>query len=84
MTECLLVCRSQTYAQRTQRALERAGLRSHITRNKPRDDDRGCGHAVKIPEGSLERALELLHERDLMPQKILTVLEDGSVQERQS
>jgi cation transport regulator ChaC len=84
MTECLLVCRSLTYAQRTHRALERAGLRAYITRVKPNETvDGGCGYAVRIPENSLTRAWELLEERDLLPQKIYTVLEDGRYQEKQ-
>jgi hypothetical protein len=83
VTDCLLVCRSLTYAQRTQRALERAGLRAYITRIKPNETDDGCGYAVRVPEANLARAAEILHERGLMPQKIYTVNEDGNYRERQ-
>jgi hypothetical protein len=82
VTDCLLVCRSLTYAQRTHRALGRSGLRAHITRIKPNETDEGCGYAVRIPEDSLSRAEEILQEHGLMPQKIYTVNDDGNYRER--
>ncbi len=81
MTDCLMVSRSLTYAQRTARALERAGLRGHIAKIKPEPGEEGCIYAVRTAEKTLTQALELLSQRDLKPQRVFCILSDGSYKE---
>ena len=70
MEHYLIVARSVTYAQRMQRALARAGLRSRIFR-APRDlTDRGCAYAVQIQAGDLAAALTVLHREGLDPVQV--------------
>ena len=70
MEHYLIIARSVTYAQRMQRTLARAGVRSRIFR-APRDlTDRGCAYAVQIAEGDLTPALRALHAGSLDPVQI--------------
>ena len=70
MEHYLIIARSVTYAQRMQRALARAGLRSRVFR-APRDlTDLGCAYAVRIAEGDLPAALKALHRESLDPVQI--------------
>ena len=66
----LILARSVTYAQRMQRALERAGLRCQIYR-APRDlADLGCAYAVQLAAADLKTALIALHREALDPVQI--------------
>ena len=44
MVYYLIVCRSLTYAQRTEVALKRAGITTHILRSPKVIDSEGCSH----------------------------------------
>ncbi len=66
----LILARSVTYAQRMQRALERAGIRSRIFR-APRDlTDAGCAYALRLGVRDLREALTVLHEAGLDPLQV--------------
>ena len=70
MEHYLIIARSVTYAQRMQRILARAGVRSRIFR-APRDlTDRGCAYAVQIAEGDLTAALTALRGASMDPAEI--------------
>lgn len=63
----LILARSVTYAQRMQRTLGRAGIRSHIFR-APRDlTNLGCAYAVRVAVNDLSQALIALHRESLDP-----------------
>lgn len=80
MEHYLIIARSVTYAQRMQRALARAGLRSRIFR-APRDlTDRGCAYAVQIAAGDLSAALPVLRGEALDPVSIF-LSQRGTFQE---
>lgn len=80
MEHYLIIARSVTYAQRMQRALARAGLRSRIFR-APRDlTDRGCAYAVQIAAGDLSAALPVLRGEALDPVQIF-LSQRGTFQE---
>ena len=67
----LILARSVTYAQRMQRALNRAGIRSQLFR-APRDlTDLGCAYVVRISPYDLGAALPLLRRLGLGPQRIV-------------
>ena len=66
----LIIARSVTYAQRMQRALARAGIRSQIFR-APRDlTELGCAYAVQISVPDLPAALTAIHRERLDPDQI--------------
>lgn len=77
----LIVCRSLTYAQRTERALARAGISAHILRAPKAVDGEGCSHAVKVSERNLSAALTTLARVALSPKRIFVVYGDGSYKE---
>ena len=61
----LILARSVTYAQRMQRALNRAGIRSQLFR-APRDlTDLGCAYVVRVGPGDLHMALPVLNREGL-------------------
>ena len=73
----LLVCRSLTYAQRSQRVLERAGIRAiitRITRDAVRD---GCGYSLKIRADELDNAIGALRKAGVPPRNVLGVTFGG-------
>lgn len=65
MDDYLILARSVTYAQRMQKALSRAGVRSQIYR-APRDlTDLGCAYVVRVGPGDLHMALPVLNREGL-------------------
>ena len=77
----LILARSVTYAQRMQRALNRAGIRSQLFR-APRDlTDLGCAYAVQIQAADLSRALTALHRASLDPVQIFMTQQKGLYRE---
>ena len=73
----LILARSVTYAQRMQRALNRAGIRSQLFR-APRDlTDLGCAYLVRIRPNDLAAALR---REGLGPLRIY-VQRGGDIQE---
>lgn len=76
----LILARSVTYAQRMQRAVNRAGIRSQLFR-APRDlTDLGCAYVVRISPYDLGAALPLLRREGLGPLRIY-VQRGGDIQE---
>lgn len=70
MEHYLILARSVTYAQRMQRALDRAGIRCQIYR-APRDlTDSGCAYVLRIAIADLSRALIAIHKESLGPVQI--------------
>ena len=67
MVYYLIVCRSLTYAQRTELALDRAGITAHIMRSPKVIDSEGCSHSVKVSERNLAPALVVLARAGLSP-----------------
>ena len=81
MVYYLIVCRSLTYAQRTQTALERAGIMAHILRSPKIIDSEGCSHSVKVAERNLAPALVALAKAGLSPKRVFIMASDGSYKE---
>lgn len=70
MEHYLILARSVTYAQRMQRALDKAGIRSQISR-APRDlTDLGCAYALRLAAADLPQALAIIHREALDPIQI--------------
>lgn len=81
MVYYLIICRSLTYAQRTARALERAGISVYITRTPRAIAGEGCSHAVKVSERRLSEAMRVLSRVGMSPQRLFVLESDGSYRE---
>ena len=77
----LLVCRSLTYAQRSARVLERAGIKSMIIRTTKDVTRDGCGYSLKIRSEILYSALSALQSAGLPPRNVLGLTYDGKTAE---
>ena len=70
MEHYLILARSVTYAQRMQRALEKAGIRCQIFR-APRDlTDLGCAYVLRLAVADLPQALIVIHREGWDPVQI--------------
>ena len=81
MVYYLIVCRSLTYAQRTARVLERAGISGSIMRAPKLISGEGCSHCVKVAERWLAPALKVLNREGLGPKRVFLQNEEGSYSE---
>ena len=80
MEHYIILARSVTYAQRMQKSLGRAGIRSYIFR-PPRDlTDMGCAYAVRIAISDLPEARAALQRDGLNPVQIFS-FQNGLYQE---
>lgn len=81
MVYYLIVCRSLTYAQRTAKVLERAGITSYIIRTPKNIAKEGCGHGVKVAQKNLDMALVHLKRAELSPKQLYITFGDNSYRE---
>lgn len=81
MVYYLFICRSLTYAQRTARVLERAGMTGHVMRTPKLISKEGCNHCVKISEQKLTDALKLLQREGMTPKQVYLQNADGAYRE---
>lgn len=76
-----IVCRSLTYAQRTETALKKDGIRGSVLRTPKTISTSGCSYAVRIPENQLSRALARMNQEGLSPVRIFLGEADGEFRE---
>ena len=70
MDHDLILARSVTYAQRMQKALDRAGIASRVYR-APRDlTNLGCAYALRVAPRDAPDALSVLRRENLNPVQI--------------
>ena len=81
MLQYLIMCRSLTYAQRSARALERAGITAVVTRAPQGAATNGCAYCVKLSERRMPDALRVLKNTGLSPGRILLYQKDHSFRE---
>lgn len=72
-----MIARSVTYAQRMERTLLAAGIRTRIFRAPGELSNLGCAYAVEVRGGALRAALSILRSAGLYPVK-LYLLQQGS------
>lgn len=77
----LIICRSLTYAQRTAKTLERAGITAILTKTPQNISVEGCGYCVKVSEKRLADALVALKNEELTPRRIFVLFSDGHYSE---
>lgn len=77
----LFMCRSLTYAQRTAKALERAGIAASVIRAPKAVSAKGCAYCAAVSERNGARALDILEKAGLKPERVYRKGQDGSVRE---
>lgn len=80
MKSYFITFRSVTYAQRSEQALSRAGVRTRLRRTPRWMEERGCGYGVEAALGSLGEGLELLR-RQQIPWKRTWLMKPGGEME---
>lgn len=81
MVYYLIICRSLTYAQRTVRILERAGISGHVMKTPRSISKEGCNYCVKISEQRLTDSLKVLRREGMAPKQIYLQNADGAYRE---
>ena len=81
MIHYLIICRSLTYAQRTARVLERAGITAIVMRPPMEISGDGCRYCVKVSEKRISAALIALNNANVIRGKIYMLKDDGSSSE---
>ncbi len=77
MNGCIIILRSVTYAQRAKRALEKAGVSAYVIKPDASLVGNGCGFAVKVSEGYLAEAIDILKKQNYEVGKIYIATGDG-------
>ena len=73
--------RSVTFAQRGEKLLQRKGIRIHLMRTPRWMEEQGCGYALKLWTGDLQRVVNLLQENRIQLRKVYIQREDGGLEE---
>lgn len=76
MTQYLIMCRSLTYAQRSQKLLEHAGISGAVVKAPQGLNTSGCGYAVSIYR-RVDEAISLLRGGNMISGKIFRRTETG-------
>ena len=66
MTDCIIAMRSQTYAAKGKRILEKAGIRGEIVSIDPSWTKNGCGYGLQLAGGDCREAVRLLNIHHIM------------------
>ena len=77
MQRYLIMCRSLTYAQRANSALERAGITASISRDPQGLTGNGCGYCIRVAERHFQSALNVLNRANAAYGKLYRAEPDG-------
>ena len=80
MVHYIIICRSLTYAQRTAKVLERAGITAIVMRPPEDIMGEGCAYGVKLRQRNLAQALKLLKDVGMSHGKVYLLRPNGSVE----
>ena len=80
MEHYLILARSVTYAQRMQKVLARAGVRSRIFRAPREVTELGCAYAVRVEHYEIQKAVRVIRGEGL-PFVQIFVFRNGAYQE---
>lgn len=81
MVYYFIMCRSLTYAQKSARTLERAGITGRVVRAPKGISSSGCSYAVKVSEPHLSSGLKLLKQSNLQPKNVYVERVTGTYSE---
>ena len=76
----LLTYRSLTYAQRSARILERAGVTGTVSRLPKAASPKGCAYCVAVAGRHLDRAMDILRRAGFSPMRVITRRDDGTLE----
>lgn len=76
MTQYLIMCRSLTSAQRSQRLLERSGINVTLVKAPQGLSTNGCAYALSLRRRA-DEAIMILRRNNLLSGKIFKRLESG-------
>ena len=79
MQHYLILCRSLTYAQRAQRAVERAGGTGTVVKAPQEVTGGGCTYGVRVPAGKVDIALAAIRRAGLPMGKTYGYEPDGTL-----
>lgn len=77
----LFMSKSLTYAQRSQRVLERSGIYVGIMKAPIGLSAGGCSYSLSVPESKAAKAAGILRKEGLLTGKIYIQNDDGSTRE---
>lgn len=77
MQRYLIMCRSLTYAQRANTALERSGITAAVARAPQELTRNGCGYCVSVPESRFYSALSVLSRANVPYGRLYRMEPDG-------
>lgn len=77
----IIMCRSVTYAQRSQRLLERAGIGAYISKAPQAVTPEGCSYGVRVSRKNGHRALEILRGAGIKTGRVYRLGPDGKARE---
>jgi len=80
MYDCIIMCKSLTFAQRAERLFESRGCLSSITRAPAKLTGNSCGYGVKINRNCLNKAQALITQYQL-PMGKAYAIENGEYRE---
>ncbi len=81
MKSFFITFRSITYAQRSEQALNRAGIRTHLRRTPRWMEERGCGYGVEATLRSLEDGLSVLRNQQIPWRRTWMMKPGGEMEE---
>lgn len=77
----ILMCKSLTYAQRSARTLERAGITSTVSKAPSKTSKNGCAYCIKVSARVRAEALSILNNAGIPPSRVYRMSDDGTLQE---
>lgn len=77
MLQYIIMCRSLTYAQRAQAALEKAGISASIFRAPQELTGEGCGYSVRVRANRFQDALRVLEKKEISHGRLFRVEPGG-------
>ena len=80
--EWLITFRSVTFAQRGERVLHSRGIQCAMQRTPKKLTERGCGYCLRLRDGDVRKAVEILRREKLSYEKVYAVSDDSITEER--
>ena len=81
MRVLFITFRSVTLAQRGEQVLRRGGIRCSLQRTPRWMEEQGCGYCLRLRQGDMAGALQLLRHHRLDFRKVYEVSDSGTVEE---
>ena len=81
MENYIIMCRSITYAQRSQKLLERAGIAANISKAPHGVTPEGCSYGVRVSRGKVARAMTILRTAGIKTGKVFLLGAGGEARE---